>query len=841
MARAGEYSDQRERDASEPRQPEPTDRPLFVAVSYPVSASTHRTRTRTDMRHWVRNTHRYAHYLQRRAHAQRAARKSAIVLATWCAVFASVVLILAIVAASVATAATYYESETPAIQGLQHAVANTDSVRLYDDQGNLLYQLNRDGAQHSITLAHIPVDAVNATVAIEDHDFWVNSGIDFTSIARAARQDLIARRITQGGSTITQQLIKSQVLGSEVTFQRKLDEAILAVGITESGTYTKRQILEMYLNSIPYSPIAYGIDAAAQQYFGYTDDPTTGVTAAQHLDLAQASMLAGIPQNPNQNDPLLHPQAAHARQLDVLHAMVQYGYITPAQAAAAARESLQPHFFHTNQTENKAPHFVYYVINQLEQMIDTGQLRPADRTGLNVYTTLDMNLQNEAQQGMFAHLYGNDHTGYCCGLIRNSNVTNAAEILVEQHTGAIKVYLGSIDYYSSKINGMFDVVSQGYRGPGSSFKPFAYAAAFEKGWFPALTVGDIPSAFWDAGAETVYRPLDYDIFHMNGEVTLRTALDWSLNVPAVKVMQFAGINRVRALIAQMGITQTVGTWGLSSVLGAIQVTPFEMAQAYTVFANYGQYIPLHAIDEITDGAGNVVYDYRAPAPVQVLDPRIAFLMTSVLSDNASRAGDFGPCAPLYLDEYHGPGVYHFGTTEGAGGTTPECAAMYANHFVSKNAWPTAAKTGTGEDFRDDWTVGYTMDYTAAVWVGNNNDSPMYGIDGVTGAAPIFYQSMLYAEESQHLPKRPFPVPAGVHQAGYCSQGVCTTDWFLNGPMPRSDLGEDSGAITCVSVLPSGGWAYGPPCQVGGEVKLDKNNGAPPPVIVNGQAYAGGFW
>jgi membrane peptidoglycan carboxypeptidase len=307
------------------------------------------------------------------------------------------------------------------------------------------------------------------------------------------------------------------------------------------------------------------------------------------------------------------------------------------------------------------------------------------------------------------------------------------------------------------------------------------------------------------------------------------------------VMQYAGIDNVKAQITRMGVTQTVGTWGLSSVLGAIQITPFEMAQAYTVFANYGQFIPLHAIDTITDSSANVLYRYVVPQPVQVMDPRVAFLMTSILSDNASRAGDFGPCTPLYLDEYHGPGVYHFGSTEGAGGTTAECSAMYANHFVSGHAWPTAAKTGTGEDFKDDWTVGFTMDYTTAVWVGNNNDTPMYGIDGVTGAAPIFYQSMLYAEESQQLPKRPFPVPAGVHQAKYCSQGVCTTDWFIDGTAPRGDLGQNGTSIPCVIVLDSGGWSYGPPCQIGMEQKLAKNNGAPPPVTTNGQQYIGGFW
>ncbi|HLZ22580.1 MAG TPA: transglycosylase domain-containing protein [Ktedonobacterales bacterium] len=814
------------------------DWPAFAPPSVPLRDP----RTRAVERRWSRRRRRYTLYVRRTSRARQAHRSRSLTRAAWITVIAMGLVIFSIVGGSAAAAASYYNSEVNLLHGLQRGIAAKDSVRIFDDKGVLLYQFNQDGAQHSIALAQIPVDVVNATVAIEDHDFWVNNGVDFTSIVRAASDDLKTHKISQGGSTITQQLIKEQILGGNVNFQRKLNEAILSIGITESGTYSKSQIMQMYLDSIPYSPTAYGIDAAAQEYFGYKDDLATGETAAQHLDLAQASMLAGIPQNPNLNDPLLHPESGHHRQGDVLKAMVQYGYITSAQANAAWQESLQPHFYHHTTTEqNLAPHFVYYVINQIQQMIDTGQLHQLDRSGLNIYTTLDMSLQNQAQQAMRDHLYGNDQTGYCCGLIRNSNVSNAAEIIADQHTGAIKVYVGSIDYYSTKINGKFDVVSDGYRGPGSSFKPFVYATAMEKGWFPAITIGDIPTIFWDAGSGTQYKPLDYDTTHMNAEVTARTALDWSLNVPAIKAMQYAGVDNVKTQVARMGMTKTVGTWGLSSVLGAIQVTPFEMAQAYTVFANYGQFIPLYAIDSITDSAGNVLFKYAPPQPVQVMDPRIAFMMTSILSDNASRAGDFGPCAPLYLDEYHGPGVYRYGTTEGAGGATAECGAIFANHFLSSHAWPTAAKTGTGQDFKDDWTVGYTMDYTAAVWVGNNNDTPMYGIDGVTGAAPIFYQSMLYAEESQNLAKRPFPVPNGVHQAKYCSNSVCTTDWFLNGPMPPSNIGENGTSIPCVQVLSTGGWSYGPPCQISLIDKVAKNNGAPPPVTINGQQYIGGVW
>ena len=823
---------------------EMSDWPVFAPPSRPLRDP----HVLAGERRWNRRRRRYTLYVRRTSRARQAHRAATFTRAAWATVIIMGLLIISVVGGSAAAAAAYYNSESNLIHGMQRSIAAKDSVRIFDDKGTLLYQFNQDGAQHSISLAQVPIVAVNATIAIEDHDFWNNNGVDFPSIVRAASDDLKSGHISQGASTITQQLVKQQILGSEQSFQRKLNEAILSVGLTETGTYSKSQILQMYLDSIPYSPTAYGIDAAAQEYFGYTDNPDTGETAAQHLDLAQAAMLAGIPQNPNLNDPLLHPEHSHARQGDVLKAMVQYGYITSAQANAAWQESLRPNFYHHVITEqNKAPHFVYYVINQIEQMIDTGQLHNLDRSGLNIYTTLDMDLQNHAQQAMKDHLYGDDQTGYCCGLIRNSNVSNAAEIVAEQRTGAIKIYLGSIDYYSTRINGKFDVVSAGYRGPGSSFKPYVYATAFEKGWFPAMTIGDIPTEFWDAGAGTAYKPLDFDTSEMNAEVTLRTALDWSLNVPAVKVMQYAGVDNVRTQVERMGIThwKQGDAWGLSSALGSLDVTPFEMAQAYTVFANYGQFIPLHGINQITDSAGNILYQYVVPQPVQVMDPRIAFLMTSILSDNASRAGDFGPCNPLYLAQYHGAGQYRFGTGgDSAAAGTATCGAMYVKgRFLSSSAWPTAAKTGTGQDFTDDWTMGYTMDYTAAVWVGNNDHSPMVRIDGVTGAAPIFYQSMLYAEESQSLPKRPFPVPAGVHQAKYCSNGVCTTDWFLNGPMPPNNAGENGTSIPCIHELPTGGWDYASSgCSVGlATGKPAKNNGAPPPVKINGQYYTGGYW
>ena len=742
------------------------------------------------------------------------------------------VLIASVMAASLGAAAAYYNSESGAVRGLQNAIAAQDNLRIYDRNGQLLAEMDQNGIQHNIPLSQVPVNVVNATVSIEDHDFWVNAGVDFSSIARAALANITSGHIDQGGSTITQQLIKSEILGNQTTYSRKLQEVILSVGMTTQHVYTKQQILNMYLNAIPYSPTAYGIDAAAHAYFGYSDDPKTGVSAAQRLDLAQASMLAGIPQNPNLNDPLLHFDHAHARQAEVLHAMVRYGYITQAQASAAYAEADKRNFFHPGGTvKNLAPQFVNFVEQQVQQMVASGQIHDLARSGLQIYTTLDLKLQNHTLAAMREHIQGNDLTDFASPTyIRNDNVTNSAALIVDQHTGAIRVYQGSIDYNDTDNNGQFDVISQGYRSPGSSFKPIVYAAAFEKGWFPGMVVSDVPTAFWDTGTDSTYKPLDFDNTSAAGPVTLRTALDWSLNIPAVKVMQFAGVSDVQRLAQRMGITEAHGSWGLSSVLGAMDVTPYEMVQAYTVFANYGQYIPLHAIDRITDTTGNVLYQYQTPQPVQVMDPRIAFLITSMLSDNASRAGDFGGCSPLYLDPYQGSNTHY---TFGGADSSAQCQYLASHRYLSPDAWPTAAKTGTAENFKDDWTIGYTMDYTGAVWVGNNDDSAMRNIDGVSGAAPIWYSSMLYAEQQTGEAKRAFPVPRGVHQATYCSSRVCTKDWMLDGANPPRNAGEDA-KLPCVQLDDKGGWHRSSTCEIHLERHLLQNAGAP----TNSTKYVG---
>ncbi|HEX8995772.1 MAG TPA: transglycosylase domain-containing protein [Ktedonobacterales bacterium] len=764
---------------------------------------------------------RYTLYLRRASRARAAAKSATLTRAAWASIIALLVLTVGVMATTVSAAAAYYQTEQIAIASLSRTVSSRDSVRIYDSTGVLLYQVDNFGAQHSIPIAKMPITIVNATVAIEDHTFWTNPGIDGTSIVRAAQANFSHGGISQGGSTITQQLLKLNILGSHETYTRKLQEAILAVGMTETGTYSKQQILQMYLNSIDYGHEAYGVDSAAQIYFGYLDNPRTGETAAQQLDLAQASILAGIPQNPNTNEPITHFAKAQQRQKEVLTDMVKYGYISQADANAAYAEAQQPNFFKNFHygTKNLAPAFVDYVLQQLQAMVVAGQVS-LSRSGLNVYTTLDLNMQNYSQAAMQKHLYGNDHDDYVGNrLIRYDNVTNTAGILVQQSTGAIKVMLGSVDYYSKSINGQFNVVTQGQRSAGSSFKPLVYTTAFEKGWFPAMTISDTPTVFWDTGGQKTYKPLDFDYQHFSGEITLRTALQNSLNIPAVKVMQYASIADVQRNTERMGLRYYQGHWGLSSVLGTLDVTPFDMVQMYTVLANYGQFIPLHSIDRITDSLGNNLFTYQQPRPVQVLTPQATYMTTSILEDNGART-EFGLCSPLYLDPLISPDNPGYITSSRQGPVgSRECNQIYANHGRSPNAWPAAVKTGTASDFTDDWTVGYTMDYTMAVWAGNNNHTPMNRIDGITGAAPTWYRTMLYAEQRDNLPKRDFPVPTGLQRAQWTSNNITSTDWFLAGALPANNIGSTGANFTpCFTNDPNNPWNYcaaAPPSNTGG--------------------------
>lgn len=624
-----------------------------------------------------------------------------------------------------------------------------DSLRMYDEHGTLIYQAVDQGLQISEPLNNISLNLVHAEIAIEDQNFWTNPGYDITGIVRAALANYSSGHIVAGGSTITQQLIKNAIVGNEDSIVRKLEELILAPEAT--NYYSKQQIMDMYLNTTYYGNQAYGAEAAAIVYFGLQDTPKA--TAAAQLDLAQAAMLAGIPQNPTQYDPFLHPQATFDRMQAVLNQLVVQGYITAAQSQAAQAEAKGPHFLQAGAVVSPflAPHFVTYALQELATTLHV-QLSDLSRSGLIVSTTLDLPLQNKILK------IAQDNVK---SLIKAHNLTDAAEVLIDFHNGDIHVLLGNIDPNNPQY-GQFDVATQGYRQPGSAFKPFVYATAFEKGLDPGMPVLDSPISVPLCCGLPSYSPNNYDLrFH--GLLSVRDALQNSFNVPAVKVLYKAGVDDSLATAQNMGITTYQGTPNYTMVLGTLGVTLLEITSAYGVFADGGVRIQAHAIDTVTNTRGKLVYKFT-PVGQRIITPQIAYLMTSVLSDNKARTFEFGPCSSLYL--FTATPLQCF---EGKPGTV----------------YPSAVKTGTSQAFADNWTIGYTTDYVMGVWAGNNNNSPMNNVIGVTGAGPIWQEGMLLAEQG-HAPTA-FTEPPGIVQRTVSYPGLTTTDFYIQG-LPWTDWG-----------------------------------------------------
>jgi 1A family penicillin-binding protein len=624
-----------------------------------------------------------------------------------------------------------------------------DNLKMYDSKGLLIDQLTDNGIHTTVAFEQVAPVVQDATVATEDKNFWSNQGIDVVGIIRAFLSNLENGRVVEGGSTITQQLIKNLIVGNQPTIVRKLEEVILAPQV--NSDYTKKDILTMYLNSIYYGNQAYGIDAAASVYFGLQDKP--GHSAASQLDIAQAAMLAGLPSNPTAFNPLAHPQAAKKRFVTVLDLMAAQGYISTADKYDAIHEEQSKKFFRTAATlRNRAPHFANYVLAQLQKMFNIKNRSDLSRSGMVVYTTLDSSLQDKIQKIMQQHI---------AELRAAHHLTNAAEVLIDFHTGAITSMLGSIDYNDASIDGQFDV-TQAYRQPGSSFKPYVYVTALQQGASPAQAIDDQPITIPvpDSNPST-FTPTNYD-HKFHGHMTLRCALQNSLNVPAVKVLQHVGINNAMQTANNMGITSYQGTPGYSLVLGGLGVRLIDHTSAMGVFAHGGVREPYYAINKVVSGStGSVLYQHRLEPGTQVISPQLAYMMTNVLSDNTDRTPEFFDCNVLQL---------------------------YANS--QQNCWngnrgavrPAAAKTGTTNDFRDNWTVGYTTDYVMGVWAGNDDNAPMIDVSGISGAAPIWHDAMLLAERGH--PIHDFTNPGGLIRATVTyPDGVKTTDLFMPGTVP----------------------------------------------------------
>lgn len=550
------------------------------------------------------------------------------------------------------------------------------TTEFYDRSGKLLYRLYSDRNRTPVNLSDLPPNVVNATVAIEDKNFWAHPGIDFFGISRAIVSDLSGKDI-QGGSTITQQLIKNTLLTPDRTWERKMKEVLLAYW-TER-IFTKKQILQMYFNQVPYGGPAWGVQAAAQTYFRKD---------AKNLDLAEAAYLAGLPASPTEYSPFGdHPEFGKDRQKEVLRRMREDGYITRDQEQQAQDEELT---FQTPVDSIKAPHFVMYVRSVLaskygEALVSQG--------GLRVYTSLDLNLQQMAQQSVDEQL---------AKLGPQYNISNGAAMIEDPKSGQILAMVGSRDYFDPN-GGNFNV-TLALRQPGSSIKPLTYATAFKMGYSPGNIVDDSPVNY------NGYAPVNYDgKFH--GAVTIRTALGSSLNIPAVKTLANVGIPNMIQTSRDLGITTFThpNEYGLSITLGGAAIRMIDMMSVYSAFADMGIRHESTPILKVTDSQGNVIEDDSQTEGINVLSPGVSYLIDNILSDNNARASEFGTNSQLYI-----PG-----------------------HTV-------AAKTGTTNDIRDNWTFGFTPNYVVGVWVGNNNNSPMAQglVSGITGAAPIWNQIMV---------------------------------------------------------------------------------------------------
>lgn len=614
-----------------------------------------------------------------------------------------------------------------------------ESTRIYDRHGKLLYTIYNSRNQTFVPLSKIPKNLQNATVAIEDKDFYNHGAVDIRGIIRAGYSTLIKKR-TQGGSTLTQQLVKTSLLTPDQTIQRKVKEIILSFVV--EATHSKPSILEMYLNQVPYGGTAYGVQAASNVYFDKSVDK---------LNLAQSAFLAALPEAPSLYSPFgARPELGKARQVEVLNKMHEQGFITSKQLKEALNTKLK---FSTIQDKILAPHFVFYVKDLLTQKYGE---KMVEQGGLSVTTTLDLPIQEYAQASVSAEIAD----------LEKYNVTNGASVITQPGTGEILSMVGSTNYFDATRDGNVNIAIA-KRQPGSSIKPINYAVGLIKGYTAATPFIDKSTCF-DNGFQPRYCPVNYDgKFH--GVQQMRYSLGNSFNIPAVKMLKLNTIDSMIATASAMGITSFTdpSRYGLSLTLGGGEVTMLQMAQAFGVFANGGYKVPLVSILKVTDKNGKVLEQYVPPSsPIfgeKVLPSGVSFIMSHMLLDPNARLIEFGANTPLKIKNY-----------------------------------PISVKTGTTNDFRDNWTIGYTSQYVVVVWVGNNDNTRMSGIvSGITGAAPIWHDIMGHLVEN-NPPQWPVQ-PDNVVGLTICSDSGllpgdsgCPTryEYFIKGTQPnKTDAGK----------------------------------------------------
>ncbi len=630
----------------------------------------------------------------------------------------------------------------PDIDNLEAGLA-LPSTRILDRQGRLLYEIvdPEGGRNRAVMLDQIPQDCIDATIATEDANFYSHIGVDASGILRALRINLEGGEVIAGGSTITQQVARNLLLDpdqrAERTLIRKLRETILAIRLTTA--YSREDILMLYLNQTYYGNLAYGLEAAAQAYFG---------VAVETLDLAQCAMLAGLPQAPAVYSPLENPEAAHDRQEVVLRLMIEQGYITQTEGRRALNEPLQ---YAAAPFPIEAPHFVMAVWRQLLEQYPEALYEG----GLTVTTTLDLDWQQTAQRLAQRHLTRLNNPGSDGG---SKNVNNAALVALDPYTGHVLAMLGSPDYFNDAISGAYNA-ALAPRQPGSALKPFTYAAAFDPAqpdpWTAATMVLDVETPFVTRRLES-YTPANFGLVE-HGPVLVREALASSYNIPAVVALEHIGVDALVRLLTRLGVNTLAANENidLAVTLGGGEVRLLELTQAYAALANGGHPVLPMMITHVEDAGGSTLYDWQpGPLAPPVLDERVAWLITDILSDNDARIPSFGPASALQIGR------------------------------------PAAAKTGTTTDYHDNWTMGYTPNLVVGVWVGNADNSAMYDVTGISGAGPIWHDFMRAVLLGQ--PELGFERPEGLVRGEVCAlSGLLPTEacprrmreWFIDGTMP----------------------------------------------------------
>lgn len=611
------------------------------------------------------------------------------------------------------------------------------STKILDRDGEVLYDIFENERRTLVALEEVPQYLREATIAIEDKNFYKHQGFDPLGMLRGLSRILTLGR-AQGGSTLTQQLVKNVLLSPERSVFRKIREFILAIQIERK--YSKDEILQMYLNEAPYGGTAWGVEAAAEVYFG---------KSADDLNLVESAILAGMPQRPSYYSPYsANPKAYIGRAQDVLRRMREDGYISEEQEKSA-REQIESVAFQARGASFKAPHFVQYVQKILEERYGA---EVVEQGGLKVTTTLDLELQEKAQEVVTEEI----------AKVESQKITNGASVAIDPQTGEILAMVGSKNFNDPNYDGQVNV-TVALRQPGSAFKPFTYVTAFKEGYTASTLIMDVPTTFPGGVGQPDYKPVNYDGEH-RGPVQVRYTLGNSINIPAVKMLAMVGIKDVLETAYDLGITtlkpdnETLKRVGLSLTLGGGEVKLLDLTAAYGAFMNGGFKVEPIAILKVEDKDGKVLEEVKPEKGKRVLSESEAFLIANILSDNSARSEVFGTNSLLNI----------------AGVTA-------------------AVKTGTTNDKRDNWTVGGNGQALVGVWVGNNDNSPMLNVaSGVSGASPIWRRTLL--ESLKGKPNTGFSVPDSVISAsvdvvsGYRSHDgyPSRTEYFVKGTEPGED-------------------------------------------------------